>query len=140
MDENRSVGLVKNIAGKIEEGVGEVTGDPRMQVEGKLTQGIGKVQSAIGSAIDQLSGTSIGDRAASLAKQATEAGEKAITVVQDAAQKIGAQASDVGGRLSGGARSFTQSLGQAVEEQPLTSVLIAAALGYAIARLLHAER
>jgi ElaB/YqjD/DUF883 family membrane-anchored ribosome-binding protein len=81
-------------------------------------------------------GIGIADRAATLAKHATTTGEKATWVVQGAAKKVGAQAVDIGGRATDGARS----LAQYVAEQPLTSVVIAAALGYGLARLLHAER
>ena len=52
-----------------------------------MNQGIGKIQSAIGSAIEQISVTPIADRAATLAKQATAAGGKAAGAVQDAARR-----------------------------------------------------
>jgi hypothetical protein len=66
---------------------GRIRGFIEEMLEGKVIQGIGKVQSAIGSAIDQIGATPIADRAAKLAKQATAAGEKATWVVHDAAQK-----------------------------------------------------
>jgi uncharacterized protein YjbJ (UPF0337 family)/ElaB/YqjD/DUF883 family membrane-anchored ribosome-binding protein len=140
MEENRTAGVLKNGAGKIEGGAGEVTGDMHTKIEGKVDQGVGKVQSVIGSAIDLIGAAPIADRAATLAKQAIATGEKATWVVQDAAQKVGAQAADIGARVTDGARTFSQSLVQYVEERPLTSALIAAALGYGLARLLHAER
>jgi uncharacterized protein YjbJ (UPF0337 family) len=89
MDENRIKGAVRNVEGKVEETVGGLTGDTRTKLEGKLDQDVGKVQSAVGRAMDELGGTAIADRAASLVRQATAAGENAASVVQNAAQKAG---------------------------------------------------
>jgi uncharacterized protein YjbJ (UPF0337 family) len=41
MDEDRTSGTARNVGGKIEEGVGRVTGDARTQIQGKLDQGAG---------------------------------------------------------------------------------------------------
>jgi uncharacterized protein YjbJ (UPF0337 family) len=130
MDENRIAGAVRNAEGKIEGAVGGLTGDTRTKIEGKLDQGAGKVQGAIGKAIDELGGGAIADRASSFMKQAAEAGGTAASAVQDAAQKAGAQASDVGQRLYDEGR-------RAVQEQPVTAVLVAAAFGYVMASLVH---
>jgi uncharacterized protein YjbJ (UPF0337 family) len=37
MDENRVAGTVGDVGGKVEEGVGRVTGDTRMRTEGLVT-------------------------------------------------------------------------------------------------------
>jgi uncharacterized protein YjbJ (UPF0337 family) len=137
MDENRIKGAVRNVEGKVEETVGGLTGDTRTKLEGKLDQDVGKVQSAVGRAMDELGGTAIADRAASLVRQATAAGENAASVVQNAAQKAGAQASDFGERLYDESRRAGQSIGRTIEEQPLAAVLVAAAIGYAIAYLMQ---
>jgi uncharacterized protein YjbJ (UPF0337 family) len=137
MDENRIKGAARNVEGKIEEAVGGLTGDTRTKLEGKLHEGAGKVQSAFGKAMDDIGGTAIVDRASSFVKQATAAGENAASVVQDAAQKAGAQASDFGERLYDESRRAGQSIGRTIEEQPLAAVLVAAAIGYAIAYLMH---
>jgi uncharacterized protein YjbJ (UPF0337 family) len=137
MDENRIKGAVRNVEGKVEEAVGGLTGDTRTKLEGKLDQGAGKVQGAFGKAIDDLGGNAIADRAASFVKQATAVGENAASAVQDAAQKAGAQASDFGERLYDESRRAGQSIGRSIEEQPLAAVLVAAALGYAVAYLMH---
>jgi uncharacterized protein YjbJ (UPF0337 family)/ElaB/YqjD/DUF883 family membrane-anchored ribosome-binding protein len=137
MDENRITGAVRNVEGKIEDAVGGFTGDTRTKIEGKLDQGAGNVQSTFGRAIDEFGGPSIADRASSFVKQATAAGENTVSVVQDAVQKSGAQASDVGVRLYDEGRRAGQSIGRAVEEQPLAAVFVAAALGYGTAYLVH---
>jgi uncharacterized protein YjbJ (UPF0337 family) len=137
MDENRIKGAVRNVEGKVEEAVGGLTGDTRTKLEGKLDQGAGKVQGAFGKAIDDLGGGAIADRAASFVEKATAVGENAASAVQEAAQKAGAQASDFGERLYDDSRRAGQSIGRAIEEQPLAAVLVAAALGYVIAYVMH---
>lgn len=63
--------------------------------------------------------------------------EDGIAVVQDTAHKAGAQAAELGGRVYQQGRRAGQSLGQAFGQQPLGTVLVAAALGYGIAYLVH---
>jgi len=41
MDEDRISGTARNVGGKIEEGVGRLTGDARTQIQGKLDQAAG---------------------------------------------------------------------------------------------------
>lgn len=53
-DHDRIEGTAKNIGGKIKEGVGKVTGDTKMQAEGKADQVEGKVQNTVGGVKDSL--------------------------------------------------------------------------------------
>lgn len=53
-DHDRIEGAAKNIGGKIKEGVGKMTGDTKLQAEGKADQVEGKVQNAVGGAKDTL--------------------------------------------------------------------------------------
>ncbi|WP_295198448.1 CsbD family protein [uncultured Brevundimonas sp.] len=53
-DHDRIEGAAKNIGGKIKEGVGKMTGDTKLQTEGKADQVEGKVQNAVGGAKDSL--------------------------------------------------------------------------------------
>ena len=53
-DHDRIEGAAKNISGKIKEGVGKVTGDTKMQAEGKADQVEGKVQNTVGGVKDSL--------------------------------------------------------------------------------------
>lgn len=53
-DHDRIEGAAKNIGGKIKEGVGKVTGDTKMQAEGKVDQVEGKVQNTVGGVKDSL--------------------------------------------------------------------------------------
>jgi uncharacterized protein YjbJ (UPF0337 family) len=48
MDEDRISGTARNVGGKIEEGVGRLTGDARTQIQGKLDQAAGAAQDLYG--------------------------------------------------------------------------------------------
>jgi uncharacterized protein YjbJ (UPF0337 family) len=52
MDENRISGSARNLGGKLEEGVGRVTGDAKTQVEGRLNQAAGAAQDLYGQTVD----------------------------------------------------------------------------------------
>jgi hypothetical protein len=82
----------------------------------------------------------IGGHAASLGKLATAMSESAASAMQDAAQTAGARASDIGGRLYDEGRRAQKSFGRIVGGEPLATVLVAAALGYGVAYLLHRRR
>jgi uncharacterized protein YjbJ (UPF0337 family) len=72
MDENRVSGTAKNIGGKVEEGFGHVTGDPRTQAEGIARQVNGAAQDLYGQARDAASD------AASAARDTASSFEKTL--------------------------------------------------------------
>ncbi|PZU00592.1 MAG: CsbD family protein [Brevundimonas sp.] len=53
-DHDRIEGAAKNIGGKVKEAAGKMTGDTKLQAEGKADQVEGKVQNAVGGAKDSL--------------------------------------------------------------------------------------
>ncbi|NKE46167.1 CsbD family protein [Roseomonas frigidaquae] len=53
MDKDRIEGAGKQAKGAVKEGVGKVTGDTSMQVEGKADKAEGKVLNAVGGAKDK---------------------------------------------------------------------------------------
>ena len=55
MDENRISGTARNIGGRVEEGVGRVTGDTKSQAEGLTKQVSGAAQDIYGQARDAAS-------------------------------------------------------------------------------------
>jgi uncharacterized protein YjbJ (UPF0337 family) len=55
MDENRVEGTVRNIGGKVQEGVGRVTGDAKTQAQGAMNQAAGAAQDLYGQAKDTAS-------------------------------------------------------------------------------------
>jgi len=52
MDEDRVYGTARNLGGKVEEGVGRVTGDKQTQLKGKLDQLAGTAQDLYGQTAD----------------------------------------------------------------------------------------
>ena len=58
MDKDRVKGSATNVGGKVKEGAGKLTGDQKLQGEGKADQAKGKVQNAVGGIKDALKGKS----------------------------------------------------------------------------------
>lgn len=55
MDENRVEGTARNIGGKVQEGVGRMTGDAKTRSEGAVNQAQGAAQDLYGQAKDTAS-------------------------------------------------------------------------------------
>jgi len=70
MDENRITGTARNLGGKLEEGVGRVTGDAKAQVRGMADQAAGAAQDLYGQARDTAADAAVAarDTAASFEK------------------------------------------------------------------------
>ena len=51
-DHDRIEGAAKNIGGKVKEAAGKLTGDAKLQAEGKADKAAGKVQNAVGGLKD----------------------------------------------------------------------------------------
>jgi uncharacterized protein YjbJ (UPF0337 family) len=56
MDKDRIKGSAKQAKGAVKEVVGKVTGDAKLEAEGKADKTAGKVQNAIGRLTDRLRG------------------------------------------------------------------------------------
>jgi uncharacterized protein YjbJ (UPF0337 family) len=52
MTDDRIAGTVRDISGKVQEGVGKVTGDTKSEVKGMMNQAAGAVQDAYGKTVD----------------------------------------------------------------------------------------
>jgi uncharacterized protein YjbJ (UPF0337 family) len=52
MNEDRIAGTVRNLGGKVQEGVGKVTGNAATEARGLVNQAAGAVQDAYGQAVD----------------------------------------------------------------------------------------
>ena len=59
MNEDRITGTARNLGGKLEEGVGRVTGDIKEQVQGKLDQAAGAAQDLYGQTTDVARDTAV---------------------------------------------------------------------------------
>lgn len=56
MEKDRVKGSATNMGGKAKEAAGNLTGDAKLKNEGKMDQGKGKIQNAIGSIKDAIKG------------------------------------------------------------------------------------
>ncbi len=54
MDKDRIEGAAKQAKGAVKDAIGKVTGDTKLQAEGKADKAEGKVQNAVGGAKDKL--------------------------------------------------------------------------------------
>lgn len=52
MADDRIAGTVRSVGGKVQEGVGKVTGDTKTEIEGVMNQAAGAVQEAYGKTVD----------------------------------------------------------------------------------------
>ena len=106
MDKDRIEGSVKDFAGKAEAGIGDIAGDAKTQATGRTREAAGAAQNLYGQAKDAARGAT--DAASSYAKDVYDQG---------------------GDRL----RDGSQVLGQKVQENPLGALMIAGAIGFALA-------
>lgn len=74
MDENRVEGVARTIGGKVESGIGNLTGDQKMQAEGVVDKVGGKAQRMYGNAKDSVRDVA-GDYGSGLLDQVEEYGD-----------------------------------------------------------------
>ena len=117
VDTDRVVGTAKEFGGKAQGAAGDVLGSSRDSNEGRMLEAQGKAQDAYGQAKDTLRG--VADNVTDYAGDAYDRATK-----------------DGGAYL----RDGTRAVEARVEENPLIALLIAGAVGYGLALLLHARR
>lgn len=113
MDRDRVEGSVRNVAGKAGNAVGRAAGDTRTQAEGLYEQAAGAVQNTYGRAKD--AARDIAEGAPDYVDRALETGER---YYQDSSAMVRRQ----------------------IEQQPITALVFAGALGYFVAWLIHSGR
>jgi uncharacterized protein YjbJ (UPF0337 family) len=121
MNDDESKGTAKDAIGKVKDGAEGLTGDAGLQIDGKIDQAEGNFQRKFGYVKDSLS------------EAARNAGHKASDLAGHAASTL----NDVAGtarRRSGQAGEY---VGDAVQQQPLLSLIGAAAIGYFVGFLIH---
>ena len=109
MDKDRIAGSAKDIAGKVEGAVGDITGDVQTKAEARVREAAGTVQNLYGQAKDT----------------ARDAGEAAISYAKDAYQNSGETF-----------RDGSQAVAKTVQDNPLGALLIAGGIGFALALLM----
>jgi uncharacterized protein YjbJ (UPF0337 family) len=107
VDKDRVAGSAKDLAGKVEGAVGDVTGDAKTQAAGRAREAAGTAQNVYGQVKDA-------------ARDATEA---AVGYAKDAYQSDAFQ-------------DGSQAIAKKVQENPLGSLLIAGGIGFALALLM----
>jgi len=106
MDKDRIVGAAKDLAGKAEGTAGDIAGNARTHTEGLAREAAGTVQNLYGQAKDA----------------ARQAADTATGYAKDTYEQSGETL-----------RDGSQALAKKVQENPLGSVLIAGAIGFALA-------
>ena len=115
MNEDEIKGVSQEAVGQVKGAVGGLTGDTSTQIEGKLDEASGKLKAQYGGMVDDL------------AAKASDLAGRAGETVKDVGQTI-YSAGNQAGRV----------VGETVVQQPLLSLIGAAAVGYLVAYLLHA--
>jgi uncharacterized protein YjbJ (UPF0337 family) len=109
MDKDRIAGSARDVAGKVEGAVGDMTGNAQTQAAGRVREGEGTVQNLYGQAKDT----------------ARDAGEAAVNYAKDAYEH--------GGETL---RDGSQAVAKRVQDNPLGALLIAGGIGFALALLM----
>jgi uncharacterized protein YjbJ (UPF0337 family) len=121
MDSNEFEGAAKDLKGKIEDGAGGLTGDSKLQAEGKLDQAAGKIQNRFGETIDQVN----------------EAANAAARRAAELAGEVGHKLNDAGEAIYETGQRAGEAVGRTVQQQPLLSLIGVAVVGYIAAFLIH---
>jgi ElaB/YqjD/DUF883 family membrane-anchored ribosome-binding protein len=131
MDEH----VVSETASKAGDAVGDFVTQARIGVQGKLDQGkalLHDVKAGAGAAMEKA--TALTRDVSSAAGQAlAQAGE----TVQGVAREVGTQAGQAATAISQQGARARGALSRYTAEQPLTALLIAGAVGYGLALLIH---
>lgn len=124
VDTDRIVGGAKEALGKAQGAAGDVLGSNLDSVEGRFREAKGTAQNAYGQAKD--SAADLADRAGDYAG--------------DAYDRAGDYANDAYERGSSYLRDGRHAVSTQVEENPMLALLIAGAVGYGLALLVHGRR
>jgi ElaB/YqjD/DUF883 family membrane-anchored ribosome-binding protein len=131
MDQQRGEDVMSDATEKVGNTVSELGAAAQKIVQDKVDQSKSVLRDLHESAAAAV------DKTADLARKASTAGGQAIDAVQGAARGMGNQASQAASTVyEHGARAGS-SVSRYTAEQPLTALLIAGAIGYGLAYLLH---
>ena len=137
MDGQRAEGVVSEMVAKASDAASDLVAQTRTGVQGKLDQGkalLHEVKAGAGAAMEQA--TAFTREASSAAGQAVA---QANETVQGIAREMGTQAAQAATTIYQQGARAGGALSRYTAEQPLTALLIAGALGYALAYLIHRQ-
>jgi uncharacterized protein YjbJ (UPF0337 family) len=132
VNENKVEGTARDAIGKVKDGIGGLTGDPGLQADGEVDQATGKLQAGFGGAMEKISDTAsiAADQASDFAGQAGVRLRDAARAARRGAERTSETVYDAGAQAS-------QYVGRSVQQQPLLSLIGAAAIGYMLGFLIH---
>ena len=127
MDSDRVVGTAKKVGGKVKEGLGDLTGDAGTEADGTVEQVKGAAQAAYGQAKDAV--RDYADQATDVASKAYEQGKRYV----DQGRERYPEAERY-------YREGSKAISRQVEESPLVAIMVAGAVGYLLAVLIHGRK
>jgi ElaB/YqjD/DUF883 family membrane-anchored ribosome-binding protein len=131
MDQQGNEAAVRDAAAKVGDTVGNLTTEAGKVVQDKIDQAkpvLRDLRESAGVAMD---------KAADLAQKASNAGVQAVDAVQGAARDVANQASQAANAVYQQGARAGGTVSRYAAEQPLTALLVAAAIGYGVAYLIH---
>ena len=131
MDQQHNQAVMSDAATKVGDTVGDLAARSEKVVHDKIDQAKPVLRDL------QESAGAVMDRAADLAQKASSAGALAVDTVQGAARDVANQASQAAATVYQQGARAGGSVSRLAAEQPLTALLIAAAIGYGAAYLIH---
>jgi ElaB/YqjD/DUF883 family membrane-anchored ribosome-binding protein len=131
MDQHQVETAVSDAVAQVGDSVDELTGKTGKTMQEKIDQGkpaFRDLQESAGAALD---------KAGDLAQKASAAGVQAVDAVQSVARDVANHASQTATAVYQQGARAGGSISRYAAEQPLTALLVAAAIGYGIAYLIH---
>ena len=131
MDEHQVEAAASDAAAKVADAVNELAGATGKKMQDKIDQAkpaLRDLQERAGAALD---------KAGDLAQKASIAGAQAVDAVQGVARDVTNHASQTATAVYQQGARAGGSISRYAAEQPLTALLVAGAVGYGIAYLIH---
>ena len=131
MNQQQGEAAMRDAAAKVGDTVGNLTTEAGKVMQDKIDQAkpmLRELRESAGAAMD---------KAADLAQKASTAGVQAVDAVQGAARDVANQATQAANAVYQQGARAGGSVSRYAAEQPLTALLVAAAIGYGIAYLIH---
>ena len=131
MEQQGNEAVTRDAAAKVGDTVGNLTTEAGKVVQDKIDQAkpvLRDLRESAGAAMD---------KAADLAQKASNAGVQAVDAVQGAARDVANQASQAASAVYQQGARAGGTVSRYAAEQPLTALLVAAAIGYGVAYLIH---
>jgi ElaB/YqjD/DUF883 family membrane-anchored ribosome-binding protein len=135
MDQHQVGAAVSDTAAQVGEAVDELTGQTGKTMQDKIDDKIEQAKPALRD-LRESAGAAL-DKAGDLAQKASIAGAQAADAVQGVARDVANHASQTATAVYQQGARTGESISRYAAEQPLTALLVAAAIGYGIAYLIH---